>query len=297
MKRLKVMMVDDEEPFMEAASKLLLRRGFETILAENGAAALEKLDENPDVILLDIKLNGMDGHRALREIKERLPAVPVIVLTGNGDIVSARRAREEGAFDYLSKPCDIDVLTGKINDAGLVGGTWSIDPETGIRELMIPIGDYTKLPGNATVREAVLALKKTFESAGSRTIVTGHRSVLVVDDQQRVIGIVDITDLLRMIKPPYLSAPTPAMVESIEYSPMYWKGMFLREVRRKADMKIVEVMSPAAYTINIGASLMEAAYLMLTYKVRRLVVEDQGTPMGVIREQDLFFEMEKIIGN
>jgi len=76
---------------------------------------------------------------------------------------------------------------------------------------------------------------------------------------------------------------------------MFWQGMFSKEIEQKADMKIEAVMSPAPLTIDGGASLMEAAFRMHQEMVRRLVVVVSGKVAGIIREQDLFFEMEKVL--
>jgi predicted transcriptional regulator len=85
------------------------------------------------------------------------------------------------------------------------------------------------------------------------------------------------------------------MADAIQYSPMFWQGMFTIEVKQKAQIKIKDVMSPAPLTIDGSASLMEAAYLMVNNNARRLVVEVAGSVGGIIREQDLFFEIERII--
>jgi CBS domain-containing protein len=76
---------------------------------------------------------------------------------------------------------------------------------------------------------------------------------------------------------------------------MFWTGMFQREVLRLGAKKIKDVMSPAPHTINADANLMEAAYTMVYQDKRRLAVMDSGEVVGVIREQDLFFEIEKIL--
>ena len=115
--KIKVLMVDDEAQFRSTTKKILTRRGFETILAENGEEAIKKLRENPDVVILDVKMPGMDGHETLNEIKKLHPQLPVIMLTGHGSMPSAQEALISGAFDYLSKPCDIDLLANKITDA------------------------------------------------------------------------------------------------------------------------------------------------------------------------------------
>jgi len=147
------------------------------------------------------------------------------------------------------------------------------------------------------VKDAIFKLKASFTSklSTSRLMETGHRSVLVMDDKDNVQGILAIRDLLELVLPSYLTAPKPSMADSIQYSPMFWQGMFIKEVKQKSEIRIKEVMSPAPLTIEGTASLMEAAYMMMIYKVRRLVVEVDGKVAGVIREQDLFFVMEKIL--
>lgn len=296
-KKITVLMVDDEEQFRVTTNKILTRRGFETIMAESGEEAIAKLSQNPDVIILDIKMQGMDGHEALSEIKKRKPDIPVIMLTGHGDLSSARTAHKQGAYDYLSKPCDVDVLVGKIRDAYHRSTSPDAYKEKAVRDVMIPIEEYTTLNGDATVKDAIVALKASFRSqlTTSRIMETGHRSVLVVDRAGKVTGVLTIQDLMQMIMPAYLSAPKPSLADSIQYSPMFWDGMFTSEIRRMASRKIEEVMSPAPFKIDGGANLMEAAFMMLTHGVRRLAVIMGGEVAGVIREQDLFFEMEKII--
>lgn len=297
-KKIKVLMVDDEEQFRSTTKKILNRRGFETVLAGSGEEAVEKLTENPDVVVLDIKMPGMDGHQALKEIKKRSPDLPIIMLTGHGAMPSAREALVEGAFDYLSKPCDIDLLTGKITDAYRRFAAEAVpEKEKTVIEVMIPIEDYTTLTGKNTIKEAVEKLKESFSAkvSTSRIMETGHRSLLVFDESGKVEGILSIIDLLSAIMPAYLSAPKPSMADSMVYSPMFWTGMFTREVSLLAPTKIKDIMSPAPLTINAGANLMEAAHMMTHHMARRLAVEKGGEIVGVIREQDLFFEIEKIL--
>jgi len=294
---IKILMVDDEEQFRATTKKLLNRRGFETIVAGSGEEAIEKLDQKPDVVILDIKMPGMDGHQALREIKERIPDLPVIMLTGHGAEPSAKESLKKGAYDYLLKPCDMDLLTAKITEAAQHGKKKRIPEESTVEAVMVPIEDYTTLRGNQTIGEAIEKLKKSFVSqlSTSRIMETGHRSVLVFDEKGKVMGILAITDLLQAIMPAYLSAPKPSMADSIQYSPMFWKGMFKREVKVLVRKKVEAVMSPAPLAIDAGSNLMEAAYLMVMNRERRLVVVKSGQVVGVLREQDLFFEMERIL--
>jgi CheY-like chemotaxis protein/predicted transcriptional regulator len=295
--KIKVLMVDDEAQFRATTNKILIRRGFDTIMAESGEEALTQLSKNPDVIILDIKMPGMDGHETLLEIRKIKPDVPVIMLTGHGGLSSARQAHAEGAFDYLSKPCDIDVLAGKIRDAFHQKKSPEQAVEKTVVGVMVPVSEYTILNGNVSIKDAIFELKKSFFSkmSTSKIMETGHRSVLVIDDQEKVCGVLEIVNLMEMIMPSYLSAPKPSLADTIQYSPMFWKGMFSSEIKKKSALAIREVMSPAPYAIDAGASLMEACYMMLQHKVRRLVVMKGGDVSGIIREQDLFFEMERVL--
>ena len=293
---IKILMVDDEEQFRATTKKILTRRGFEVILAASGEEAIEKLPEKPDVIVLDLKMPGMDGLTALAEIKKRSADTPVIMLTGHGSDPSARTARDEEAFDYLTKPCDIDILTSKIKEAARHDGATQ-PGERSVGEVMIPLAEYTTMSAEATVREAIAELRKSFEvkATTGRVMETGHRSIMITDRQGEVIGMLAILDLLSAIMPAYLQAPKPSMADSIRYSPMFWTGMFTSEAIDLGRRTLDEIMSPAPPTVRSKASLMEATYVMAMNQERRLVVTKSGQAVGVLREQELFFEMAAIL--
>jgi DNA-binding NtrC family response regulator len=115
----KVLLVDDEVPFVEALSKRLDKRGIKVIPAFSGQEALEKLsgDSSIDSVVLDVKMPGMDGIDTLKAVKASHPLVEVIMLTGHATVESAIEGMKLGALDYLMKPCDMDVLLAKIQDA------------------------------------------------------------------------------------------------------------------------------------------------------------------------------------
>lgn len=115
----KVLLVDDEVPFVEALSKRLDKRGITVVAAFSGKEALEKLAGEPsiDSVVLDVKMPGMDGIDTLKAIKASYPMVEVIMLTGHATVDSAIDGMKLGALDYLMKPCDMDVLLAKIQDA------------------------------------------------------------------------------------------------------------------------------------------------------------------------------------
>jgi DNA-binding NtrC family response regulator len=117
-KKMRVMLVDDEERFLATTSKLLTRKGYEVVTAASGAEALRRLTElTVHVVVLDVKMPGMDGIAALREIKKLSPDVEVLLLTGHATVESAVEGLNAGASDYLVKPCNLDELIRKINDA------------------------------------------------------------------------------------------------------------------------------------------------------------------------------------
>ena len=122
MNELSVLLVDDEEGFVEALARRLDRRGFRVATATSGRAALDFLSEEgatrTDVVVLDVKMPGMDGLEALCALKEEHPLIEVIMLTGHATVESAIEGMKQGAFDYLMKPCDMDTLVAKLDQAG-----------------------------------------------------------------------------------------------------------------------------------------------------------------------------------
>ncbi len=114
-----VLLVDDEADFVEIMTKRLKKRSFQVEVAYSGPEALKVLDETErvDIVLLDVKMPGMDGIEVLEKIKEHSPLVEVIMLTGHATVDSAVEGLKLGAFDYLMKPCDIKVLMQKLNAA------------------------------------------------------------------------------------------------------------------------------------------------------------------------------------
>jgi len=118
MEEMKLMLVDDEERFLRTTAKLLARKGITVFTAAGGAEALENLKRhNIHVVILDVKMPGMDGIATLKEIKRSFPLVEVVMLTGHGTVETAVEGLKSGATDFLSKPMDIDELIQKAREA------------------------------------------------------------------------------------------------------------------------------------------------------------------------------------
>ncbi|WP_136806862.1 response regulator [Desulfosediminicola flagellatus] len=115
MKEFTVLVVDDEEEFRDLTVKILNKRGIKATSAESGTEALELLQRTPvDVVLLDVKMPGIDGIETLRHIRSRSPLVEVVLLTGHASVESGIEGMKLGAFDYLMKPIELEPLLEKL---------------------------------------------------------------------------------------------------------------------------------------------------------------------------------------
>jgi len=114
-----VMLVDDEVLFVETMAKRLASRNIETIMAFSAEEGLEKLkkNQNIDVLILDVKMPGMNGLEMLKKVKTGFFRTEVILLTGHATIEMGIDGMKLGAYDFLTKPCDIEELVSKIQEA------------------------------------------------------------------------------------------------------------------------------------------------------------------------------------
>lgn len=118
MSQTKVLLVDDEVEFASALAERLQLRNYEVKTANNALEALGLIHGFlPDVVILDLRIPGMDGIETLRTIKKLDPTIEVIMLTGHGDMKSVEEGMKSGAFEYIMKPVDIGELTPKIDKA------------------------------------------------------------------------------------------------------------------------------------------------------------------------------------
>jgi DNA-binding response OmpR family regulator len=118
MKEMKVLLVDDEEEFVLSLSERMKMREVNSDVALSGQQALDTIDKDlPDVMVLDLKMPGMDGMEVLRRAKKAYPGVQIIMLTGHGSEKDEQEARRLGVFEYLQKPVAIEKLIKTITEA------------------------------------------------------------------------------------------------------------------------------------------------------------------------------------
>ena len=115
-----VLFVDDEIDFVESIMKRMDRRNIKVYGVHSGKAAIEFLAEGKtdiDVVVLDVRMPGIDGIETLKQLKDRYPELEVVMLSGHANLAVAKKGMEMGAFDYLMKPVDLDDLLYKLQDA------------------------------------------------------------------------------------------------------------------------------------------------------------------------------------
>jgi DNA-binding NtrC family response regulator len=116
--QIRLLLVDDEEGYVDVLANRLSRRGIDVSKAYSGSEAIQMLRrEDFDVAVLDLKMEDMDGIEVLKIFRTMVPEIRVIMLTGHGSETAAHQGMAFGAFDYLSKPCELSELTEKIREA------------------------------------------------------------------------------------------------------------------------------------------------------------------------------------
>jgi DNA-binding NtrC family response regulator len=114
----KVLLVDDEEEFVETLAERMRNRGMDVATSNSGGEALELVDKEPyDVVVLDLQMPGMDGIEVLERIKQRQPDIQVVLLTGHATVEKGVEAMKHGALEFLEKPIDLSTLSEIIHQA------------------------------------------------------------------------------------------------------------------------------------------------------------------------------------
>lgn len=118
MKKIRILIADDEIEFASTLATRLELRDFDTAVTNSGKATLGAIEaQEPDILVLDLKMPDLDGLEVLAQVKRSHPHIAVIILTGHGSFEAGREGMELGAFDYIMKPVDLGMLIEKIEEA------------------------------------------------------------------------------------------------------------------------------------------------------------------------------------
>jgi DNA-binding response OmpR family regulator len=304
------MLVDDEATLAKTTAKRLDKRRITTILAFSGEECLEALAKykNIDVIVLDIKMPGMDGIETLQRIKKEAPLTEVIMLTGYATVQSGIEGMKLGAYDYLVKPCDIEELANKIEKATArkqaheekISNWGSFMEIASLKELMVPISEYATVSKDATILEAITALEdaqKAFYPNRYR-----HRAVLVVDQNTQVVGKLSQHDIIQALEPQHkgIKVRKKGALDHFGFSQKFIDSTYLQYDRwdrplhnlykKAVEQKVSAFMhtpSDGEY-IKASETLNEAIHRLIIGDHHSLLVTDGNDIVGILRLTDVF---------
>jgi len=305
-----IMLVDDEEMLVKTTAKRLGKRNIKTLSAYSGEECLEQLKkhQNIDVIVLDVKMPGMDGIETLKEIKKSFPLMEVIMLTGHATVDSGINGMKLGAYDYLIKPCDIDELVGKVEKAAKrkqaheekISNWGSFMEVTNLKDLMVPISEYASVSEDASIFEAVNALEdaqKAFHPNRYR-----HRAVLVVDKENKVVGKLSQHDIIQALEPEYqgIKKRKDGALDHFGFSRKFIDSVFLQYkmsdepldnlYKKAVEQNVKSFMntpSDGEY-IEESATLNEAIHRLIIGEHHSLLVTNGHDIVGIVRLTDVF---------
>lgn len=165
-----ILITDDERSIRNALKEILEFENYSTFEAENGQEALEILNkEKIDLVMLDIKMKGMDGIEVLENLKELKPEVPVIMISGHGTIQIAVEATKNGAFDFIEKPPDLNRLLTSVRNALKSGELMQEN-----REIRKELHGRTDIIGESPAIKGVKKMIKKVAASNSRVLITGE---------------------------------------------------------------------------------------------------------------------------
>jgi len=192
-KKYRLLMVDDEEEFLISSSQALSHRGFIVDAALNGVTALEKIEEfEYDAVVLDVKMPDIDGIEVFHQIHKINPDLPVIILTGYSSVGDAFQTSKEGIADYLSKPIEMDELSGRIIQAISVFK----------KPQALPENDLNFIEGEESIRLMIVddeidfldSMKPVFQRRGFSVITasSGEEALSLLRDELVDVIVLDV---------------------------------------------------------------------------------------------------------
>lgn len=283
---IKLLLVDDEEGFRRATATALSRRGFTVTDAANGDEALAAIKhQRPDVVVLDLKMLEKSGIETLQDIRQIDADLPVVILTGHGDLEAAMADIKLDIVDFLQKPIDIDRLARharRVLEQDIKGPL----RERTISELMIPLVRYPKLYVDQPVSDAIATLREAFYQPVVEGVQPGQvRSALVYDIDEKFLGLIRFFDMLKLV--------LPAFLEDSPYTTFFTR-MFLAQCKVSGNRNICEILDKFVY-VNVHDPIMRAIHLMVRHHLINLAVMDGDELVGILRERDVVLEIANVM--
>jgi two-component system response regulator HydG len=171
----RVLIVDDEPSVRSGLEKLLAREGYLVDVADDGVGALAVLKERkPDLVITDLRMPNMDGYELLHRIHDEHGTIPVIVVTGVNDVMSAVAAMRDGAQDYVTKPVDFDALTQAMERAFDTARLAAQRPSPLRRAKRRDIGQLGRLIGKSEPMQRLYRLARQVASSKAVVLITGE---------------------------------------------------------------------------------------------------------------------------
>ena len=296
---IKVLFVDDEERFLLTTAKILERKGLHVLIACSGEEGLEKLLESPDVVVLDRAMKDIDGETVFRDIKTNHPEIPVIILTGHGEQANAEKMLAQGAFDYLTKPIDINLLTCKINEA-FHSSLSNKGKEKLAGDLMTPLEVCMVYPPETPLGVALdLAAAATTGKEDEQTSKAIMKFGFLVSKGEAILGTVSMWEIINHVRPLYLADKEyrrQSVLTTGKFSPIFWNGMFEQRLNEIAEIRLGGIMTLSPPSISKHASIMELCDHMMEKSSCQLIVMEGEKAVGIVCDQDLMLEAVLLAG-
>jgi len=306
----KILVVDDEPSARSGLEKLLASEGYAVVTAEHGRAALALVDElAPDAVISDLRMPEMDGIELTSKLKERLPHVPVIVVTAYGDVSSAVNAMRAGAVDFITKPIDFDVLSLSVERA-IARSAVSAEAESLRTQLHQQAGaGMAGLVGGSAAMQRVYAVARRVAPSKAAVLITGESGT----------GKGELARIIHESSPrksgPFIQLQCAALSESLLESELFGheKGSFtgadkrrlgrfeqanggtlfldeVGEIPPSIQVKLLRVLQEKAFERVGGNETLKVDVRIVAATNRELVAEVEA---GRFRE-DLFYRLKVV---
>ena len=294
----RVLIVDEDNHYRETTRSALQKMGFKVNDTSDGSSIIEIiLKKSPAVVLIDVEMINIIGNGTLREIRSVRPETRIIILAARADLEPVVPLLQRGIFDYLINSRDVDPLAERIRDA-VKNRRGLVESEPRIRDVMVPLHYFRTIRKDKTVAESIMAIFSLLDRSATKLMPSEslYRSALVVDDSEKVLGVISFTSILREMQTSFRKVDKKRSSDSISAEPPDCQGLYTLLARDIGRKKVGDVISGVLPVIGPDESLTAALNAFLSLNVRHLVVMDGDETVGIVRDHTLFFETGKLLG-